>query len=41
MMYQEQIRHTEKLPIFMIVRDGNTFVEKMTPKFNEFVMERD
>lgn len=30
----------KELPIFMIVRDSNTFVEKMTPKFKEFVLER-
>ena len=31
----------KELPIFMIVRDSNTFIEKMTPQFKEFVLERD
>jgi thiamine biosynthesis lipoprotein len=31
----------KELPIFMIVRDSNTFIEKMTPQFNEFILERD
>jgi thiamine biosynthesis lipoprotein len=31
----------KELPIFMIVRDSNTFVEKMTPQFNGFILERD
>ena len=30
----------KELPIFMIVRDSNTFVEIMTPQFNQFVFER-
>ena len=30
----------KKLPIFMIVRVGNDFVEKMTPEFEKFILER-
>jgi thiamine biosynthesis lipoprotein len=30
----------KKLPIFMIVRENNSFVEKMTPQFEEFIIER-
>ncbi|MCW8848570.1 MAG: FAD:protein FMN transferase [Melioribacteraceae bacterium] len=30
----------KKLPIFMIVREGNGFVEKMTPEFENFILER-
>ncbi len=30
----------KKLPIFMIVREGNSFVEKMTPEFENFILER-
>jgi thiamine biosynthesis lipoprotein len=29
----------EELPIFMIVREGNEFVEKMTPSFKQFLTE--
>ncbi|MEE9431304.1 MAG: FAD:protein FMN transferase [Melioribacteraceae bacterium] len=29
----------EKLPIFMIVREENNFVEKMTPQFSKFVIK--
>jgi thiamine biosynthesis lipoprotein len=27
----------EKLPVFMIVREGNKFIEKMTPEFKEYI----
>jgi thiamine biosynthesis lipoprotein len=27
----------EELPIFMIVRKGNEFIEKMTPNFEQFL----
>lgn len=29
----------KKLPIFMIVRENNSFIEKMTPQFEEFIIE--
>jgi len=29
----------KKLPIFMIVREGNSFIEKMTPQFEEYIFE--
>jgi len=31
----------KKLPIFMIVRENNSFVEKMTPQFEEYIYERE
>ncbi|MCP5061674.1 MAG: FAD:protein FMN transferase [Ignavibacteriae bacterium] len=30
----------EKLPIFMIVREENNFVEKMTPQFSKFIIQK-
>ena len=30
----------KKLPIFMIVREGNSFIEKMTPEFEKYILER-
>lgn len=30
----------KELPIFMIVRDSNSFIEKFTPQFEEFIYER-
>lgn len=30
----------KKLPVFMIVREGNSFIEKMTPEFENFILER-
>lgn len=30
----------KKLPIFMIVREGNSFIEKMTPEFEKYIFER-
>lgn len=30
----------KKLPVFMIVREGNEFVEKFTPEFKKYIYER-
>jgi thiamine biosynthesis lipoprotein len=30
----------KKLPVFMIVREENGFIEKMTPEFENFILER-
>jgi thiamine biosynthesis lipoprotein len=30
----------KKLPIFMIVREGDGFIEKMTPEFENYILER-